>query len=134
MLARGQELVERSFLERFKPALENMTDTKDEAVFTKDQYRFGVRARGNAGFSFWQLAYCSRQPLTDENFNAAYDAMCAFRADGGRPLGIKPTLLVVPTTLRTAAAEVVQVARRSDGSDNPNANIVDVLNTPWVNG
>lgn len=72
-------------------------------------------------------------PLNDANFNAAYDAMTAFKADGGRPLGIKPTLLVVPTTLRTQAAEVVQVARRADGSDNPNANIVEVLSTPWLN-
>lgn len=121
------------FQERTKPELASMTDGKDEAVFMTDTYRFGIRYRCNAGFGFWQTAYCSKKPLTDANFNAAYDAMTAFRADGGRPLGIKPTLLVVPTNLRTPAAEVVQVARRSDGSDNPNANLVDVLVTPWLN-
>jgi phage major head subunit gpT-like protein len=121
------------FQERTKPELSSMTDGKDEAVFMTDAYRFGIRYRCNAGFGFWQTAYCSKKPLTDANFNAAYDAMTAFRADGGRPLGIKPTLLVVPTNLRTPAAEVVQVARRSDGSDNPNANLVDVLVTPWLN-
>lgn len=121
------------FQERTKPELSSMTDGKDEAVFMTDTYRFGIRYRCNAGFGFWQTAYCSKKPLNDANFNAAYDAMTAFRADGGRPLGIKPTLLVVPTNLRTPAAEVVQVARRTDGSDNPNANLVDVLVTPWLN-
>ncbi len=121
------------FQERTKPELSSMTDGKDEAVFMTDAYRFGIRYRCNAGFGFWQTAYCSKKPLNDANFNAAYDAMAAFAADGGRPLGIKPTLLVVPTNLRTPAAEVVQVARRTDGSDNPNAGIVDVLVTPWLN-
>ena len=121
------------FQERTKPELTSMTRADDEAVFMTDEYRFGIRYRCNSGFGFWQTAYCSKKPLNDDNFNAAYDAMTAFKADGGRPLGIKPTLLVVPTNLRTAAAEVVQVARRTDGSDNPNAGIVDVLVTPWLN-
>jgi phage major head subunit gpT-like protein len=121
------------FQERTKPELSSMTDGKDEAVFMTDTYRFGIRYRCNVGFGFWQTAFCSRLPLTDANFNAAYDAMTTFKADGGRPLGIKPSLLVVPTTLRTNAAEVVQVARRADGSDNPNAGIVDVHVTPWLN-
>ena len=121
------------FQERTKPELTSMTRADDEAVFLPDEYRFGIRYRCNSGFGFWQTAYCSGKPLNDANFNAAYDAMTAFKADGGRPLGIKPTLLVVPTNLRTAAAEVVQVARRTDGSDNPNAGIVDVLVTPWLN-
>ena len=121
------------FQERTKPELTSMTRADDEAVFMTDEYRFGIRYRCNSGFGFWQTAFCSKKPLNDANFNAAYDAMTAFKADGGRPLGIKPTLLVVPTNLRTAAAEVVQVARRTDGSDNPNAGIVDVLVTPWLN-
>lgn len=121
------------FQERTKPELTSMTAVTDESVFMTDAYRFGIRYRCNAGFGFWQTAFCSKLPLNDGNFNAAYDAMTAFKADGGRPLGIKPTVLVVPTNLRTAAAEVVQVARRSDGSDNPNANLVDVLVTPWLN-
>jgi len=121
------------FQERTKPELTSMTAVTDESVFMTDTYRFGIRYRCNAGFGFWQTAYCSKLPLNDDNFNAAYDAMTAFKADGGRPLGIKPTVLVVPTNLRTAAAEVVQVARRTDGSDNPNANLVDVQVTPWLN-
>jgi len=121
------------FQERTKPELTAMADAKDEEVFMTDTYRYGVRYRCNAGFGFWQTAFCSKLALNTANFNSAYDAMTAFKADGGRPLGIKPTLLVVPTTLRTAAAEVVQVARLANGADNPNAGIVDVLVTPWLN-
>jgi phage major head subunit gpT-like protein len=121
------------FQERTKPELESLTETKDESVFTKDEYRYGIRYRCNAGFSFWQLAFKSTQALTEANFNAAYDGMCALTADGGRPLGIRPTHLVVPTGLRTTAQEIVTVARRADGSDNPNAGIVKLIITPWLN-
>jgi len=121
------------FQERTKPELTTMTKADDEAVFMSDTYRYGVRYRCNAGFGFWQTALCSKKPLTTDNFNAAYDAMCAFTADGGRPLGVKPSLLVVPTTLRTKANEVVTVSRLANGADNPNAGIVDVLVTPWLN-
>ena len=121
------------FQERTKPELTAMTEVKDEAVFMTDTYRYGVRYRCNAGFGFWQTAFCSKKPLTTDNFNTVYDAMCAFKADGGRPLGIKPTTLVVPTTLRTKANEVVTVSRLANGADNPNAGIVDVLVTPWLN-
>jgi len=121
------------FQERTKPELTTMTKADDEAVFMSDTYRYGVRYRCNAGFGFWQTAFCSKKALTTDNFNAAYDALCAMKADGGRPLGIKPTTLVVPTTLRTKANEVVTVSRLANGADNPNAGIVDVLVTPWLN-
>lgn len=121
------------FQERTKPELTSLIDPHDENVFMKDEYRFGVRYRCNAGFSFWQLAYCSRQPLTSENFNAAYGAMCSYKADGGRPLGIRPTLLVVPPMLRVKAHEVVLADRLANGADNPNKGLCEVLVTPWLN-
>lgn len=120
------------FQERTKPELTFMTDLHDEAVFMKDEFRFGIRYRCNAGFGFWQLAYCSRQPLTSENFNAAYAAVSSYKADGGRPLGIKPTLLVVPPTLRVKAHEVALTDRLANGADNPNKGLCEVLVTPWL--
>ena len=120
------------FQERTAPELTAMTTTTDEKVFATDTYRYGIRYRCHVGFGFWQTAFCSKKPLTTANFDAAYDAMCAFKADGGRPLGIKPSLLVVPTTLRTKANEVINVSRLANGADNPNAGIVDVLVSPWL--
>ncbi len=121
------------FQERTQPELTALTDTNDENVFMKDEYRYGIRYRCNAGFGFWQMAYCSRLPLTSENFDAAYDAICSFKTDGGRPLGIKPTLLVAPPTLRVKAHEVVVAERLANGADNPNKGLCEVLVTPWLN-
>ncbi len=121
------------FQERTKPAMDALTEPSDEHVFMRDRYRYGIRYRCNVGFGFWQLAYCSKLPLNKANFDKAYDAMCALTADGGRPLGIKPTLLVVPTNLRTAADEIVKAQRLANGADNTNAGIVTALVTPWVN-
>lgn len=121
------------FQERIKPALTSMTKDDDEAVFTSDEYRFGIRARSNCGFGFWQMAVRSTKPLTKESFEEAYNLMRSFSADGGRPLDIKPTLLVVPSVHRSAAQEVVGVARLANGADNPNFNAVKVLDTAWLN-
>lgn len=120
------------FQERTKPELTSLIDPNDESVFMKDEYRFGIRYRCNAGFGFWQMAYCSRLPLTSENFNAAYGAVCSYKADGGRPLGIRPTLLVVPPTLRVSAHEVVVTDRLANGGGNPNKGLCEVLVTPWL--
>lgn len=103
-----------------------------DAVFDRDEYQYGVDARVNAGFGFWQMAFASKADLDEANFNAAYDAMTSLKGDEDEPLGIRPKLLVIPPQLRTKAAEIVQVARRANGSDNPNANIVEVLNVPWL--
>ena len=121
------------FQERSKPEFETITDTKNDTVFLRDLYLYGVRSRCNVGFGFWQLAYCSKKPLNEENFNAAYDAMAAFKGDGGRPLGIKADTLLVPTNLRTAADEICKAARKENGATNTNANLVKSIVTPWLN-
>lgn len=120
------------FQERTKPELTSLTDSKDEAVFMTDTYRFGVRYRCNVGFGFWQLAYMSKAELTPENFNAAYAAMSAFTADGGRPLGVKPTLLVGGPTMRAKILEIVKSTRLANGADNINQGAVEALVTPWL--
>lgn len=44
---------------------------KSESVWNEDVYEWGVRARGAAGFGFWQLAHCVEQTeLTAENIMA----------------------------------------------------------------
>lgn len=120
------------FQERTTPELEAMTATGDEGVFVRDEYRYGIRYRCNAGFGFWQMAYKSKATLDAANFNAAMAAMQSIRADGGRPLGIKPTVLVVPPSLRAAAIEIVKNERLASGASNPNFGAVDLIVSPWV--
>lgn len=123
------------FQRRLAPEFTAMTRADDEQVFSNDEYRYGVRARHNVGFGFWQMAYMSKAPLTAANFNAAYDAMAQFTADGGRPLGIRPNLLVVPPQLRVDALKVVKSELIVDGGagvTNINRDVVDVLVSPWL--
>lgn len=120
------------FQERTKPELESMTATNDEGVFVRDEYRYGVRYRCNAGFGFWQLAYKSKAELNDVNFNAAYTAMMQVKADGGRPMGIKPTHLVVPPSLRASAIALIEAQLTTGGASNPNYKAVEVIVSPWL--
>jgi phage major head subunit gpT-like protein len=120
------------FQERTKPEIEAMTATNDESVFTTDTYRYGVRYRCNAGFGFWQMAYKSKAALTKVNFDAARAAMELLTADGGRPLGISPTLLVVPPDLRSAAQELILAQQSPNGATNTNYKAVDLLVCPWL--
>jgi len=120
------------FQERVAPELQAMIDPDDEQVFMADEYRYGVRARSNVGFGFWQMAYKSQQPLTKDNYAAARTAMMDFKADGGRPLAIRPTLLVVPPTLEKQALEELQAERDTNGATNIYRNTAELLVTPWV--
>ncbi len=74
----------------------------------------------------------SRQPLSATSFNSAMTAMMNTKADGGRPLGIKPSVLVVPPSLRAAAIEIVKNERLANGASNPNFGVVDMIVSPWV--
>ncbi|MFT0211826.1 Mu-like prophage major head subunit gpT family protein [Pseudomonas sp. F1_0610] len=121
------------YQERIKPNFTALTGETDAVVFNTDEYQYGIRARNNVGYGLWQLAAMSTLPLNAENFEKVYDAMRALKADGGRPLNVKATVLVVPTTLRAAAKKVVGTALLPGGGDNPNYGLVDVLDVAWLN-
>lgn len=120
------------FQERTTPDLDALTSTQDEMVFMSDTYRYGVRYRCNAGFGFWQLAYKSKAALDADNFNAAMAAMMDVKADGGRPMGVKPTHLVVPPSLRAAALSLIEAQLTTGGVSNPNYKAVEVIVSPWL--
>ncbi|SCC12653.1 MULTISPECIES: Mu-like prophage major head subunit gpT family protein [Snodgrassella] len=90
-------------------------DTKDNSaesdhVFLLDQYLYGARARGNAGYGFWQLAHAAvKTPLTAENLDAVILKMRKLKADGGNSLLIRPTKLIVPPELETTAKELLEM-------------------------
>ena len=108
------------------------TAETDDNVFDRKEYVWGVDARLNVGYGLWQLAYASKQTLDAANFGAAYAAMQSMKGDNGRPLGIRPKLLVVPPSLREKALEVVKAERNAAGATNINRDVVDVLVTPWL--
>ncbi|MCG9624636.1 Mu-like prophage major head subunit gpT family protein [Vibrio mediterranei] len=101
-------------------------------VFMFDEYIYGVDARGNWGFGFWQQAFASKATLNEANFNANYQKMMEFKSDQGRPLGIMPNLLVVGPSNRAAAKALIEALNTDGGKSNTNYKAVDVLVVPWL--
>lgn len=108
------------------------TAETDDNVFDRKEYVWGVDARLNVGYGLWQLAYASKEALDATSFGEAYAEMQSLKGDNGRPLGIRPKLLVVPPSLREKALEVVKAERNAAGATNINRDVVDVLVTPWL--
>jgi len=115
------------FQDRKKPEFTAMTKSDDEAVFVSNVHRYGVDMRCSAGYGFWQQGFMSKQALDVANFNSAYARMMRFTADGGRPLGVKPNVLVVPPELRAAALDIAMAERMANGQTNTNRGLVEVI-------
>jgi len=118
--------------EREKYEFQQLTADNDEYVFKNDKYLYGVRARVNAGFGLWQLAWGSKQPLTAANYAAARAAMMNFTADGGRKLGVLPNVLVVPPSLEEAALNIVNIEYGTGGVSNPWKGTAQLIVTPYL--
>lgn len=107
------------YQDRKKPVFTAMTSLTDESVFTSNVFRFGSDMRGNVGFGLWQQAYASKETLIADNFNACRTAMMSITKDGGEPLGIKPTQLVVGASNLVAAEKLIETKTLANGEDNP---------------
>ena len=118
--------------ERTKMELEALTDPKDETVFMEDKVRYGIRYRGNFGYGLWQQAVASKADLNADNFEKAYQLMQGFKRDGGDPMGIMPTALVVPPSLQSDAEKILKVAQLENGGGNINYNKVELIVTSWL--
>ncbi len=109
-----------------------MDQETDEVVFSRKQYRYGVDARCNVGFGLWQLAFGSKQALDVTSYSAAREAMMEFKGDNGKPLGIRPTLLVVPPSLEKEAKDLLEADRLANGASNTYRNTAKLIVTPWL--
>jgi phage major head subunit gpT-like protein len=87
--------------------LVRMDRPEDEPVFLRKKFRYGVDYRGAAAYGLWQLAYCSTQELNPTYYATARGAMMSLTNAEGVPLGIKPSLLVVPPALEAQAREIL---------------------------
>lgn len=83
------------FQNRLAPEFVAKTSPNDEGVFLEDIFRWGARIRNNAGFGLWQLAVRSNQPLNEANYLAAKAALRSFKNDEGKPMGNRPTAIIV---------------------------------------
>jgi phage major head subunit gpT-like protein len=88
--------------------LVRMDRSDDEHAFMRKKLRYGVDYRGAAAYGLWQLAYASKDTLSATTYAATRAAMMSIKNADGRPLGIKPSLLVVPPSLEQSAREILQ--------------------------
>lgn len=109
----------------------NMGGGAGTAWYLLDTSR-AIRARVNAGFGLWQLAYGSKQTLNAANYAAARAAMMGFTADGGRKLGVTPTVLVVPPSLEEAGLNILNTEYGATGASNPWKGTAKLIVTPCL--
>ncbi|AWI83063.1 hypothetical protein CEW88_04930 [Alloyangia pacifica] len=104
----------------------------DDNVFTNNTFVYGADWRGNVGFGVPQMAYGSKQTLDATSYGAAYAAVEGMKGDGGRPLGLKPNLLVVPPSLRSAAQKLLNSEYAAGGESNEWKGTAELLVVPWL--
>lgn len=119
------------YQERKKAELNSMVDGQDEYVFMRNTYRYGIETRGGFGYGFWQTALMSKEELNEDTLEKAYAHMRSFTTDGGRKLGIKPTILVVNPSMRAKALRLVK-AELIDGTTNINSGLLEVLDSEYL--
>lgn len=104
----------------------------DDNVFDKKEFKYGVDARHNVGFGFWQFAWGSKQTLDAAHYATARAALMSMKGDYGRPLGIRPSLLLVPPTLESAALKLVNSELGAGGETNEWKGTAKVVVCPWL--
>lgn len=120
------------FQQRKAPNFVAKTSDTDDNVFHRNEYVYGTDSRCNVGFGFWQQAYGSRKTLDEAGLIAAFTAMAERKGDHGRPLGIRPTHLIVPPALEFAARKLVNATTLANGADNVLKGLVEVVSVPWL--
>lgn len=118
------------FQERKKPEFVPRDNPDDERVFDYNEFVYGTYARYNVGFGFWQMAFASKAELNSANLRAAITAMEGLTSDNGKKLGIKPNLIVVGTSNKFKARDLLTVDTLPGGGANPDRGLVEILEAP----
>ncbi|NRF09399.1 Mu-like prophage major head subunit gpT family protein [Agrobacterium pusense] len=120
------------YQERQKFNLVRKDQENDDNVFFRKEYIYGVDGRSVAGFGLWQLAWGSKQTLDAAHYEVARTHLQTLKGDEGRPLGLKPTTLVVSPQLESAAFDLINSATLANGASNKWYKSVEVIVTPWA--
>lgn len=104
----------------------------DDNVFSRREFIYGVDARHNVGFGFWQFAWGSKQDLTAATYATARAGLMGLKGDYGRPLGLTPKLLIVPPALEAAGRAIVEATNNANGSTNVWKGTAELLVVPWL--
>lgn len=112
-------LVKPIILQNRREATFTALDNPEDAnVFYRKQFVYGADARRAAGFGLWQGVYASKAPLTAANYALARAAMIGMKGDHGRPLGLRPDLLLVSSANEQPGLKVVRNSLGTGGESN----------------
>lgn len=120
------------FQERAAPDFISKDQPDSDNVFLRKEYVYGTDCRGAAGFGLWQLAWGSKQPLDVARYEAGRKFLQTQIGDAGRPLGVKPTTLIVGPNNEAAALALINAATLANGETNKWHNTVEVVVTQWA--
>lgn len=118
--------------ERLPYEFQRMDESSDHEVFMRDQFYYGTRGRGSAGYGLWQLAFGSKAELNATNYEAARTAMHGLRGENGKKLGISPTHLVVPPSLEGKARALLTATHLENGATNIWSGSASLLMTSFL--
>lgn len=104
----------------------------DDNVFDYNEFIYGIDARLNVGYGFWQFAWGSKQALDGTRYAAARSALSGMKGDHGRPLGVNPNLLVVPPSLESAGRKLLNSELAANGESNEWKGTAELLVVPWL--
>lgn len=107
-------------------------EAKDDNVFMRKEYVYGVDGRRNVGFGFWQFAWGSKQELTPETYALARKSLMEMKGDHGRPLGLRPTKLIVPPSLESQALKILNNDNAAGGETNEWKGTAQAVVVPWL--
>lgn len=128
----AHEVMPIIFQDRQKPNFISKDDPRDDNVFLRKEYVYGVDARYNVGFGLWQLCYASKAELTSDNFATLFGMMEGQKGDYDRPLGTTPKVLLVPPSLRKKGLQIVNADRDEAGATNVWQGQVTLKVSPWL--
>jgi phage major head subunit gpT-like protein len=118
--------------QRSAPEFEEITDTKNDTVFMQDKYLYGIRYRGSFGYGLWQQAVGSKGSLSTDNYQSAREKIQSLKRDGGDPLGIVPTHLVVGPSHEAAARKIVEAQFQASGASNIHYKTAELIVVPHL--
>lgn len=120
------------FQSRKTPEFVSRDKVTDDNVFNERVFNYGVDARYNVGYGFWQMAWGSKQTLNAANYAIARAAIMGMKGDNGRPLGLMPDLLVVPPTLEQTGRQIIKNNQQASGATNEWQDTAELLMVPWL--
>ncbi|RUW41517.1 hypothetical protein EOA37_09660 [Mesorhizobium sp. M2A.F.Ca.ET.015.02.1.1] len=110
----------------------NKDKPEDDNVFMNKTFLYGADGRWAAGFGFWQWCWGSKQTLDAAHYATARAALGSVKGDYGRPIGVKPDLLVVPPSLESAGRKLLNSELAAGGETNEWKGTAELLVVPWL--